>query len=107
MGVQKARKVFSLTSTGPGMCSLTCPIKCVNSSTSRGGKARDFGTPVGSVDGHQVEFRLPSYLKSPWTSRARGERTPAHLASNRTSMSIFMVMGCFCPPMFIAIAVSV
>jgi hypothetical protein len=30
-----------------------------------------------------------------------------HLASNRTSMSIFMVMGCFCPPMFIAIAVSV
>src|SRR5690349_20155496 len=27
MGEQKARKVFSLTSTGPGMCSLTCAIK--------------------------------------------------------------------------------
>jgi hypothetical protein len=27
MGEQKALKVFSLTSTGPGMCSLTCAIK--------------------------------------------------------------------------------
>jgi len=29
MGEQNALKVFSLTSTGPGMCSLTCGIKIV------------------------------------------------------------------------------
>jgi hypothetical protein len=28
MGEQSALKVFSLTSTGPGICSLTCAIDC-------------------------------------------------------------------------------
>ena len=30
MGEQKARKVFSLTSTGPGICNFTCAIKECN-----------------------------------------------------------------------------
>src|SRR5664279_3637260 len=71
MGVQNARKVFSLTSTGPGMCSLTCPIKCVNSLTGTGSKARDFGIPPdGSAKSREFEFPPLPDVKPPGRRRA-------------------------------------
>src|ERR1035438_9549899 len=66
MGVQNARKVFSLTSTGPGMCSLTCPIECVNSFTGTAVKAREFGVPPdSSVADREVESHPHSDHKQP------------------------------------------
>src|SRR5580692_11218558 len=79
MGEAKARRVFSLTSTGPGICNLTCAIDCEMFHKRRekastvlrggGGRAHFDGTTIANAGNSAYSHPSP-----PPSLRGEGER---------------------------------